>query len=70
MPRDDEEVACSTLRWSALNPNGKRGLHYLPIEPVDFTDNLYGYGTVKGRSPSVGKMPVGAVTVEGWARNM
>ena len=28
------------------------------------------YGTVKGRSPSVGNRPVGALTAEGCARNM
>ena len=28
------------------------------------------YGTVNGRSPCTGKIPVGLVTSDGWARNM
>jgi hypothetical protein len=28
------------------------------------------YGTVNGRTPSLGKMPVGVVAVEGCTRNM
>jgi hypothetical protein len=33
-------------------------------------DAFWRYGTENGRRPSVGKMPVGVVTVEGCERNM
>ncbi len=42
----------------------------LPWNRETSTSTAQSYGTAKGRSPSVGKIPVGVVAVEGCARNM